>query len=278
MIKAIEFPNKVFSSKQELFLELKKNESKLIGLKKAQSYKSCEKGQVSFLDGIKAIDSIEIKGFRVKENCIYPIISTTNYRDSHKDVHFSPCFNKTIKDQQGRVYYALDHELKWDSILAWPKDVRMFKSDIPWSMVGKNYDGTTEALVFEIEKDKITRKDVLLAIENKVADFENSIRMIYYKITLGIDSKSFEFKDNKEYFDSRIDEIANKEEVLEDGYFWGVEELGIHKEGSLVVAGGSNDATSIYSKLDAVEDTSNEESAAATQKEELEKFYLNIKV
>ena len=46
----------------------------------------------------------------------------------------------------------------------------------------------------------------------------------------------------------RINEIANKEVAIEQGYFWGVEELKIHKEGSLVVAGGSNDATSIYSK------------------------------
>lgn len=247
MIKAIEFPNLNFLTKEDLFSHLKKNEDKLISLKKAQVYKSHEKGQFSFLNCHKLNGTV--KGLDIaKDGFIYPIISTTNYFDSHGDVHFNGSMNKTAKEQNGKVVYALDHELKWDSIIAWQKDVNMFVHQIDWSIVGKKYEGFTEALIFEINKDKITRKDVLNAIENKVSDFENSIRMQYTKVVLGINSDSKEFKDNKKYYDQRINEIANKEVAIEQGYFWGVEELKIHKEGSLVVAGGSNDATSIYSK------------------------------
>lgn len=246
IFKCIEFPGKEFSSKEEMFAALKANEEKIIGLKKAQVYKSCEKHQISFLnlDMAKAIGSLKAD-FEIKEDFIYPVISTTRYMDSHKDVHFDGCFTTTVKDQQGKVYYALDHKLEWNSILTWPKDVEMFISQLDWSLVGKNYAGKTEGLVFAIAKNKINKADVLSAIENKSSDFENSIRMIYKKLKLGINSTSKDLKSNKDYYDSRISQIANKEQAEEDGYFWGVEELGISKEGSLVVAGGSNDATSI---------------------------------
>jgi hypothetical protein len=175
---------------------------------------------------------------------------------------------KTAKEQQGKVVYALDHELKYDSIIAWQKDVRMFIAKMGWAVVGKSYEGQTEGLVFEISKDNIVRKDVLKAIEDKVSEFENSIRMQYVKMTLGMNSKNSDHKANKSYYDERIGLIANKEEVEADGYFWGVDELRIYKEASLVVAGGSNDATSIFSKElnEPLEDTHKQiEPAVVTQ-------------
>lgn len=232
-----------FASKEEMFRMLKANEAKLISLKKAQVYKSCEKGQIGFLN-IEKVNGA-FKADFAREGFVYPVISTTRYMDSHKDVHFDGCFRQTASDQQGKVMYALDHKLEYDSILAWPKDVTMYVKSIPWSMVGKGYDGNTEALVFEIPKSAFTREDVLRAIENKSNDFENSIRMMYTKITLGIDSSDKDLAQNKTYWDSRIAMIANKEQALENGYFWGVDDLKIYKEGSLVVAGGSNDATAI---------------------------------
>ena len=246
IFKCIEFPGKEFASKEQMFAALKANEEKIIGLKKAAVYKSHEKGHLTFLNLDIAKFAGAIKAdFDIKSDHIYPVISTTNYMDSHKDVHFVGCFANTVKDQQGRVHYALDHELKFDSIIAWPKDVNMFVSTLDWSMVGKGYAGTTQGLVFGIAKNAIARPDVLTAIENKSSDFENSIRMTYKKVKLGINSHSKDLKENKAYYDSRISEIANKDQAEADGYFWGVEELSIHKEGSLVVAGGSNDATSI---------------------------------
>ena len=269
MIKSVIFPDKEFKNKAELFKSLKENEQRIIELKKAQIHKGAEKGQISFLD----VDATKINqtnkgiGFEAKKGYIYPIISTTNYFDTHKDVHFKGSMTKTAIEQQGKVYYALDHKLEYDNILAWQKDVRMFIADIPWGLVNKNYEGTTEALIFEIEKSKIRKQSIIDDIENKNAEFQNSIRMIYYKISMGINSTEDEYKENKQYFDSKIDLIANKEDVIEDGYFFGVEELGISKEGSLVVAGGSNDATSIYeNKQEPLNNTLDKEPSDDTQK------------
>ena len=246
MIKCVEFPNKTFATKEEMFDALVKNQDKIIDIKKAQIYKSIEKGLISVLT---ANDDETVKTiFGAKSECVYPIVSTTRFYDSHKDVHFDGCFKKTVKDQQGTVHYALDHDLKWDSIVAWKEDVRMFVSKVDWGTVGKEYEGKTEALVFEIPKDKFKRKDVLEAIVNKSSDFENSVRMVYIKLNLGVNSDNPEHKSQKDYYDLRKSEIANFDEVEKEGYFWGVEELRIYKEASLVVAGGSNSATSIFTK------------------------------
>ena len=262
MIKCVEFPNKTFATKEEMFDALVKNQDKIIDIKKAQIYKSIEKGVLSALT---ASDEDTVKGiFGAKEDCVYPIVSTTRFRDSHKDVHFDGCFKHTVKDQQGSVHYALDHKVEWDNIVAWKEDVRMFIAKVDWAIVGKSYDGKTEALVFEIPKDKFKRKDVLEAILNKRSDFENSIRMIYVTLKLGVNSDKKEHLEQKKYYDLRKSEIVNVEEVEEDGYFWGVEELRIHKEASLVVSGGSNSATSIFTK----ENT--EEPLASTPKENKE--------
>lgn len=245
IFKCIEFPEKEFASQEEMFLALKSNEAKIIGLKKAQVYKSCEKGQIAFVNlDITKLSEQGKADFAIKSDHIYPVISTTRFMDSHKDVHFDGCFTKTVSEQQGKVHYALDHKLQFDSIAAWPKDVSMFVSQLDWSLVGKNYTGKTEAMVFGIAKTAV-RSDVLDAIENKASDFENSIRMGYDKIKLGINSTNKDLKENKDYYDKRINEISNRDQAEKDGYFWGVEELRIHKEGSLVVAGGSNSATGI---------------------------------
>jgi hypothetical protein len=190
-----------------------------------------------------------------KDGYLSPIISTPIYIDSHQDVHFDGCFNKTVVEQNGKVKYILDHSNTYENVLAWSKDVNMLVKQVPWGTVGKQYSGNTEALVFEISKDKFTRKDVLADIENKVEDFENSISMIYYKIVLGMESDDKAHRAERDYYERRKGEIVNSEELDETPFFWGVEELGIYKEGSLVVAGGSNDATRIFNP-EAVTDTS----------------------
>lgn len=274
MIKAIEFPDMQFATKEDLFAELKKHEKQIIEDKCAKVYNingnTKQSVPLVFNEQFKSIDF-------AKDGYVYPIISTTRYLDSHKDVHFDGCFTKTVKEQQGKVHYCLDHELRRDSIIAWDKSVKMLIQKLDWNIVGKSYSGQTEALVFEIKEEDFVRKDVLEDIKNKVSDFENSIRMIYVKVSLGMDSNLKEHKENKEYYDTRINTIANNDKVKNYGYFWGVEELKIWKEGSLVVAGGSNDATSIYT-IEPSSDTQNNKSAALSTDEmrQLFKKSLNI--
>lgn len=265
IFKTIEFPYREFNSKGDMIEALVVNKSKIITIKKSQIYKSNEKGS-----GVRAIT----KGFteslkasiNAKSGFIYPIISTTKFMDSHLDCHFNGCFTKTVKEQQGNIVYALDHQLKYNDILAWEEHLKMSIHSLDWGIVGKNYEGQTEGLVFEISKDNIRNPEVLKDIETRADKFQNSIRMVYHKIVLGVDSDSKEFREENEYFKSKIDSIVNKELAISEGHFWGIEELGINKEGSLVVAGGSNSATSIFHKdIEPLEDTQKTEPPTGTQ-------------
>lgn len=242
--------NKTFTNQEQLFSELKKNENQIISLKKATIYKSAEKGQ--FATGNLHIVETKAAIDGMKSGYVYPIVNTTNYYDSHGDVHFPGIWNRTVKDQAGRIHYVLDHELKVNNVVVWPEDVGLLLKSVPWSVVGKDYPGMTEALVLELPEDKIKNADAKQVFAEK-RSVQGSVRMQYVTIKLGINSDAKEYAENKAYYNSRIGEISNRTVVEEYGYFWGVEEAKLIKECSMVPF-GSNDATAIVYP-DAVTDT-----------------------
>ena len=242
--------NKTFTNKEELFKALKDNEQKIISLKKATVYKSADKGQ--FASGSLNASEIKSDFDWMKKGYFYPIVNTTNYYDSHGDVHFPALWNKTIKEQSGRIHYVLDHELKVGSVIAWPDNVGLMLKPIEWSAVGKDYPGTTEALILEVAESDIVNQDAKSVYSAK-RSVQGSVRMSYVTIKLGINSDAKEYLENKAYYNSRINEIANRQDVEDAGYFFGIEEAKLIKETSMVLF-GSNDATSIVYP-DAVSDT-----------------------
>ena len=247
MIKCEEL-NKEFESKEKMFAALKNNADKIISLKKASIFKSHEKG-----NGISARFSKEASALKSsiedsKDGHIYAVINTTKYYDSHGDVHFNGIWNKSVNEQSGNIFYVADHSLKIDDVIAWKNDVRVFTQLLDWSAVGKNYPGQTEALIFEIAKDKIMHSKALEIIESN-KDVQNSVRMQYVQIKLAVDSNDSDYKEEKATYDSLINSIANKEDVEKNSYFWAITEAKIYKEGSMVTF-GSNDATAIESVKD----------------------------
>lgn len=235
--------NKDFETKEEMFKELKANEDKIISLKKAAVMKSCDKGQFSPNMSIVRNTDAAKAALNMKADFIYPVINTTKYMDSHDDVHFDGIWNKSLKDNTGKLYYIMDHELSIKNVIAYPKNVKAYVKMLPWSMLGKDYEGETQALIYEIAKSSISNSDAIKAIESN-EDLQNSVRMQYVKVKFAVNSDDKDYAENKAYFDSRIEQIANKDEVLKQGYFYGVEEAKIYKEGSMVLF-GSNDATPI---------------------------------
>ncbi len=249
MIRLREFPDRTFKTKEHAFAALKEHKDKIISLKCSQVYKSidkCDLRTVPFLT--KSLFSAKnAKEPWMKDGLIYPIINTTKYFDNHGDVHFDGIWKRSLKQNVGKLYYVEAHSLKIADIIAWPESVTSFTKIVPWSMVGKNYEGETEALIYGIPEEKIEHQGALKVIAEK-RDMQNSVRMIYVKIFLGMNSDGKDWEEEKEYWDEKYPLIANKADVEEYGYFWGVEEAKIFKEGSMVIA-GSNDATAIqYNK------------------------------
>ena len=269
MIKSIYFPGKEFANKEQLFAALKVECEKIIALKKAEIHKSFFKGYPS--DGFLLKDATDASkvGPHMKSGYIYPVINTTRYMDSHDDVHLDGLWDRSAKEQQGKLYYVADHKIEVGKIIAWPEDVLVMVKSIPWSFVGKDFEGNTEALIYEIAKDKIAMGEAKDIIEQK-RPVQNSVRMQYVTIKLGMNSDSKDHVEYKAYFDKHINTIANKNVAEERGYFFGVEEAKIVKEGSMVIL-GSNDATTIRQKdgVDtlASDEHKNEPVVHTTQKE-----------
>jgi len=249
-----------FDNKEDLFKALRENATSIIDVKKANIYKSVDKG--SSIKTASVIDTDVIKADATfKENYIYPVINTIGYLDSHNDLHITGLFNKSAREQQGNIFYVADHELKTTTTIAWKSDVKLLIKDIEWSLVGKSYSGKTQALIFEIAKDKI-RLDIAKSIINDKLDVENSVRMRYYNIALCYNSDKEEDKEYKKNFDKYYPQIANKEDFENIIYFYAVLEAGIVSEGSMVLQ-GSNDATRvIQSKIEPTEVTQTTESTA----------------
>lgn len=248
MIKAIEFPNRTFETKAELFAALKKDCDKLVEMKKAT---------VKHSDPIENSLTTAIKAARLQEGYIYPIINTTNYIDSHSDVHVDGIWNKSVQDQQGKVMYIINHQLEVGKVIAFGQDVEMRLETFNWSDLGKEYQGQTQALVFKTKLFDYSNEDAAKIIKAKMP-VENSVRMQYVKIDMAINSDDPDYKNEKATWLKYIDRIANKGRAIEQGYFWAVTEAKIYKEGSMVLA-GSNDATPIlypkseidYTEIDA---------------------------
>lgn len=254
--------NKSFDDNESMFVELVKYQSNIAELKKA-SIKESE--GITALYFNKESDSEKSLDF-VKEGFVYPVINTTNFLDSHGDVHFPNIWNKSLKDKAKKIFYVMEHKLSIDSVIAYPNDVNAFVKTLSWKDLGFDYEGETQALIYEIPLNKIRIPQVKQLFEDKTP-FENSVRMRYINMELAIDSKNADFAKNKAVWDTYFEKITNKETAQKNGYFWAVTEASIEKEGSLCLF-GSNSATPVI--YEAVNNTSSkQEPAQATPKTEV---------
>lgn len=258
MFKCKQFPDREFKSQDDMFKHLRENADKIISVKKATIYKSVEKGihEIFLLDKTLAIS----KGIHMKDDCIYPVINTTMVMDHYDDVHINGCSKKTAKEQNGKIFYMMDHKTGVDNVIAWPSDVNIMVKSVPWAFLNAPYEGDTEAFMFEISKSEIVHpvaKDII----DKKRPVQNSISMQYIQVWLAMNSKAKEDEVYLKRYDQWIEQIANKDQVKEQGYFFGVEELAIRNEGSMVLR-GANYITPIKEKSDAVHgDTSDKTDA-----------------
>lgn len=244
MIKCLEL-NREFANKRDMISELVKNKSDIISLKKAHIHKSREKGQAIDLCHYDVKSNSAKKGIEEFDaGYIYPVISNTGYMDFHNDVHLAGSMNKTANEQQGKVHYIVNHSLEIGKVIAYPKDVEMMIKTLSWTELGKSYSGTTEALIFKTRIQDYSNDDAAKVVRKRLPA-QNSIRMQYLRVELGVKEENEEWAKENEIWSKYANQIANKERADEVGYAWFVEELKIIQEGSMVLL-GSNDSTPIF--------------------------------
>lgn len=237
--------DKKFASKEEMFFALKANVDKIVAIKKA-AIKDSDPVEYSFRESkeevSKGLAPAVLKMLKDGDT-IYPVINTTNWFDSHGDVHLDGIWDVSIQQQKGKLYYAINHELKLGSIISYPNEVDPMVKTLNWADVGENYDGQTQALIFAAQVTDKSNKDAKKAIKAGIP-LQNSVRMQYEKMVLCVDSTAKGLEQERMNFYQHLPKIANKEEVMAAGYYWGIQSAKIVKEGSAVLA-GSNRATPI---------------------------------
>ncbi|MCP4984864.1 MAG: hypothetical protein GY928_02005 [Colwellia sp.] len=241
--------NKDFKTKTEMFEALKANKDEIIEFKKKQIQKSCEKG-ISVV--AKAIDPSKFgelnKAFDIDDDFYYIAVNTTKILDSHEDLHINGIWDITVSAQQGKNYLVADHKLELDKVIAKKEHVEMFIAMIPFRIVGKDFKGNTQALIYKIRKDKVINKTAKEWLDSG-DDIEASVRMQYVTILLAMDSDAKANETEKKNFDKYISQIANKDDFEEILFFWAITEAKNVHESSLVIF-GSNNATGQIVELD----------------------------
>lgn len=240
-----------------LFDYLVKNEDLIFHAKKSVTKEADEvsfavlyvddKGQlVSKAEVLQPVDTSRLK--------VVPVINTTNWYDSHGDVHIPGLWKKSISDNKKNGFYLLDtHGRHFEDVIA--ESCAAATKNMSWKELGLDISGITEALVFTgiIERD---RNSYMFDQYQKGYVKNHSVGMRYIKILTCIDDDDYPVQ--KENWDKYIKEVANREEAEESGYFWAVLEAQI-VEGSAVLFGSNGitpntEATLIPSKTQ-VEDT-----------------------
>lgn len=240
MIKSIYFPDKSYSNKEELFKDLKDNLDFITDAKKTQIQKSWEKGisvNCKSLDLLKLQD--QNKALKIDDNYYYLAVNSTRILDSHEDLHLDGIWKKSIQEQQGKNYLVIDHELEVDKVVVRKEHIEMLVAKVPFSLLGKSYEGDTQALIYKVLKSQVKHEIVKEWLESGDA-IEASVRMQYVKFSLCMDSNNPEDATEKANYDKYFPLIANKGDFEYIPYFFAIEEAKNVKESSLVVFASNN--------------------------------------
>ena len=243
--------NKEFESKADLFKALVENESFIIDAKKSQVYKSFEKGLqvVSDQKTIEKAFNDSEKGIKFDSDYYYFVVNSANYLDSHNDMHVDGNWNKSVKDQNGKVYLVWHHDFsKTENIIAFPEDIEMMTSKVAWSLLGKEYEGETYSLIYKVEKDKIVNENISKWLKEG-RKLQLSVRMQYIKLETAFNSDDEDYSKQTENYNKYYPLIANKDEFKEIEYFFIVKEAKNVMESSLLPF-GSNGATAEISQTE----------------------------
>lgn len=219
-----------------LFDWLLANKSTLIAQKKFELKRGdaiSYAGSIETYSG-KVVKANEPANDNRTELAITSIINTTYWYDSHGDVHIDGLWKKSLSENR-QLYLLQEHSMSFKGIIA--DEVKGYTKRISWRSLGVDFDGYTEALVFE-STVKQDRNPYMFDEYRKGHVKNHSVGMRYVDIDLAFNSDEDDYSKYKERWDKYIDKIANKAEVEAAGYFFAVKEAKA-VEGSAVPVGSN---------------------------------------
>jgi len=250
-----------FADKAKLHDWLVSNKSLLIAQKKSTiKHADAFSGSVKFImdDDKTIITKAELIPSTVTKIKVRAIMNTTKLFDSHEDVHIDQLWNKSIKETKDN-YHIKQHDFSFDGIIS--ENVKVFTKQMTWHELNYNYEGNTQALVYDSIIDRDDMPDntkTMFDAYRKGRVKQHSVGMRYVALTFALNDERYE--EDFTVWEKYFPDIANKEDVLDNGYFWAVTQAK-NIEGSAVVK-GSNFATPTYSveaKTEPSKDTTHEQ-------------------
>ena len=212
---------------QDMLTAQRKSECKFSDGMGFSSFAIDEKGEQLKADNATLIDpTVNV----IKIRCI---INATNILDSHRDVHISGIWKKSLSENK-LIYLCKEHMLNFEGIIS--DEVKAFTKNYTFKELGYNYDGETECLVFDavIYKD---RNPYMFEQYRKGHVKNHSVRMEYVKEYCCINTEEPDGAQYKENFDKYAPMVANQEDLKKTTWFYAQLEAKVKHEGSAVVVG-----------------------------------------
>lgn len=241
--------------------EIVEKKAELIALKKAEV--KLTKGGLSGC--VNEASHVYNKGvFKDSDDSLSRTIIGNTYlwMDSHEDVHAKNCFAKSIKEKGKNAFHLHDHEFKITAKVGEPQ--KIYEDIISWKSLGINKEGSTQALFMDSEILKDYNSQIYNEYKNGKIN-QHSVGMQYVKIDLAVNDEDYE--DEFKVWQDNIDNIGNKEQAEEKGYFWFVREAKLIEISAVLL--GSNELTPTLENKEAVSDTSKTEPSNDTQVKQL---------
>lgn len=259
-------PEMEFKDKSEFISFLKENKNDL---------KKCKKLELKHTDAISFSTPIShseksIHGNKNKIK-VKVVMNTTKIMDSHSDVHLNNLWNKSISDNTS-FYHLKEHERTFDAVIS--DNSKASVQEMLWKDLGVDAVGTTQALIFESEISK-ERNEFMFNQYAKGYVKNHSVGMQYVKIELAI----YDEEDEKEldFWNKHINEIVNKEEAEQQGYFWVVSEAKL-LEGSAVLFGSNRITPTLEIKDEPSKDTRKTIEPSVDTQKQLNDFITLLKI
>lgn len=224
---------------RELFKFLKANKSIL----KAQ-----KKYEVKHADAVSYSKMVVTqKGDAVKANLpvsddpnpneiqVLSVINTTNWLDSHGDVHIPGLWKKSLAENKD-LYLLQEHNMSFKGIIT--DKVTAFTQKLTWASLGINEQGSTEALLFDSTIPK-NRNEYMFGEYQNGHVKNHSVGMRYVNMVMAVNEPEDKyFREEYDAWEKFLPMIINKDIAEERGYFWAVLEAKAI-EGSAVPIGSN---------------------------------------
>lgn len=238
MITCKELPGQSFESQAEMFKALVDNMPLILSVTKNQ-FKAADSFTYSYVEEFKSETEVvkankPVVNEDLTELKVRVVINTTNLLDSHGDVHIKGLWNRSLSHSDKRLLLQ-EHKKAFDAVIA--SDSLAYVKTLAWKTLGANYEGSTQALVFD-SVIKQSRNPFMFQQYKDGYVNNHSVGMQYVEMVYCIDTEESWAKDYKDNWDKYYPMIANKEDADLKGYFTAVLEAKV-VEGSAVLFGSN---------------------------------------